>query len=509
MKSNVKAQQAQLLVDAEFASESLAVLDALPFYVILLDGGHHILYANKAVRQYLHMEPEQIVGGYCPEVVHGLAHPFPGCPLEEAIAKGRLVERELFDPASGRWVLSAIYPTTLRTRDGGSVFLHMVQDITGKKQAEEEIRRNYDIQTVLNALLSISLLNISLEEQLQLILDHVVSIPWLTLQRKGNIFLVEEANGSEVLVLKVHHELPSPLLNMCARVTMGRCLCGRAARSGEIQFADHVDERHENLYDGISPHGHYCIPVLSDGKAVGVINLYVREGHRRDEKEEDFLRAIANVVSGIIERKLVEEKLQNALNKVRESVEQTIKLVSSLVDARDPYTAGHQQRVAELACAMAQEMGLSAEQIEVIRIAGLIHDLGKIFVPAEILSKPGRLTEIEFSLVKMHAQVGYELLKTVELPPMVAQIVLHHHERMDGSGYPSGLTGEAIPLEARILAVADVVEAISSHRPYRPALGIDKALEEISQKRGILYDYKVVDACLKHFEKGFKIGEAG
>lgn len=179
--------------------------------------------------------------------------------------------------------------------------------------------------------------------------------------------------------------------------------------------------------------------------------------------------------------------------------------MASTVETGDPYIAGHQRRVADLARAIAKEMGLSAEPIDGIRVAGVIHDIGKISIPGEVLSKPGRLTEIEFGLIKAHPQVGYEILKAIDFPWPVAQIVLQHHERMDGSGYPSGLSSEEILLEARVLAVADVVEAISSHRPYRPALGMDKALEEISRHKGVLYDAGVVDACLKLFtERGFK-----
>ncbi len=183
----------------------------------------------------------------------------------------------------------------------------------------------------------------------------------------------------------------------------------------------------------------------------------------------------------------------------------TIQAMAMTVEKRDPYTAGHQRRVANLARAIAKEMGLSKEQIAGIRMAGIIHDLGKISVPAEILSKPGELTKNEFEIAKEHAQVGYEILNEIEFPWPVAQIVYQHHERMDGSGYPNGLSGEDIILEARILGLADVVEAMASHRPYRPALGIDKALEEIQQNRGTLYDPEVVDACLKIFnKKGFK-----
>ena len=208
----------------------------------------------------------------------------------------------------------------------------------------------------------------------------------------------------------------------------------------------------------------------------------------------------------ITERKRAEEELQDSLEKLRKALGGTIQAIALTVEMRDPYTAGHQRRVANLARALAAEMGLPKEQIDGIRMAGVIHDLGKISVPSEILSKPTRLRDTEFSLIKDHPQVGYDILKTIEFPWPVAQIVLRHHERLDGSGYPQGLSGEGILLEARILAVADVVEAMSSHRPYRPALGIDKALEEISQNRGVLYDSEVVGTCLKLItEKGFTL----
>jgi HD-GYP domain-containing protein (c-di-GMP phosphodiesterase class II) len=162
--------------------------------------------------------------------------------------------------------------------------------------------------------------------------------------------------------------------------------------------------------------------------------------------------------------------------------------------------------VSNLARAIGEEMGISEEQIDGIRMAGVIHDIGKMSVPAEILSKPGRLNELEYGMIETHPEIAYDILKTIEFPWPVAEIVLQHHERMNGAGYPQGLSGEDILLEARILGVADVVEAMASHRPYRSALGIDRALEEISQNRGVLYDSEVVDACLNLFtRKGFTL----
>jgi putative nucleotidyltransferase with HDIG domain len=181
----------------------------------------------------------------------------------------------------------------------------------------------------------------------------------------------------------------------------------------------------------------------------------------------------------------------------------------SAVETRDPYTAGHQVRSADLARAIATEMGLPQDKIDGIRMAGSIHDIGKLSIPAEILSNPTKLPELEFSLIKEHAKKGYEMLKDVESPWPLAEIVRQHHERMDGSGYPRNLKGDEICMEARILAVADVVEAMASHRPYRPGLGIDAALNEIEKNKGIFYDDAVADACLRLFrEKGFQLAMA-
>ena len=207
-------------------------------------------------------------------------------------------------------------------------------------------------------------------------------------------------------------------------------------------------------------------------------------------------------ISGI---KQAQIRLKKSYQRLQKIMQDTIRVIAKVVEVKDPYTAGHQHRVSQLATRIAKELKLPSDKLEGIRISALVHDIGKIGIPAEILSKPTKLNEIEYSLIKDHSQIGYDILKTIDFPWPVAQIILQHHERIDGSGYPQGLKGNKILLEARIMGVADVVEAISSHRPYRPALGIDKALEEISQNKGILYDPEVVDICIKLFkEKGFK-----
>jgi PAS domain S-box-containing protein len=223
----------------------------------------------------------------------------------------------------------------------------------------------------------------------------------------------------------------------------------------------------------------------------------------------DHVTGFQALARDISDRKRAEEELQRTLDSLRKAFGTTIQVMVSAIEARDPYTAGHQIRSTDLARAIATEMGLPQKEIEAIRMAGPIHDIGKLSIPAEILSKPTKLTNIEFLLIKEHSQKGYEMLKDVESPWPLAQIVYQHHERMDGSGYPRNLKGEEILIEARILAVADVVEAMASHRPYRPAIGLDAALEEIENNKGTIYDAGAADACLRLFrEKGFKLERA-
>ena len=201
--------------------------------------------------------------------------------------------------------------------------------------------------------------------------------------------------------------------------------------------------------------------------------------------------------------------LEENVDQLQIALEGTIHALSSIVESRDPYTAGHQRRVTVLACSIAELMDLPKETIDGIRTASLIHDIGKIYVPAEILNKPGSLSDLEFDMVKTHAEVGYGILKNISFPRPVAQIVHQHHERMNGSGYPQGIAGSEMLLESRIIAVADVVEAMTNHRPYRPSLGVDKALQEVSESRELLYDGEVVDACLSLFrDHSFDFGEA-
>ena len=247
-----------------------------------------------------------------------------------------------------------------------------------------------------------------------------------------------------------------------------------------------------------------ALPLMEGKLAFGALILFDRKVNVFDADELRVLEEMTgDLAFGILTLRVKAEHREHE-QRLQKNMLQTVEAIASIVEMRDPYTSGHQARVAELAKEIAGRMGLPEEQMHAIHLAGLIHDLGKIRIPAEILSKPGRLDEIEYSLIKMHPKAGYDILKGVDFSWPIAQMVLQHHERMDGSGYPQGLKGEEILPGARILIVADVVEAMSSHRPYRPGLGIEAALKEITSSRGTRYDPQVVDTCTALFrEQGY------
>ncbi|MEW6367470.1 MAG: ATP-binding protein [Acidobacteriota bacterium] len=282
-----------------------SLIDALPSYAMLLDENHRILAANSAVATAFSVKPEDLVGKYCPSAIHGLDHPFPGCPMEEAVETNGPVSRELFDEASGRWVLSQIFPTALKSEGGGTIYLHLVQDITERKRTEAELEKKSDIQSVVNTMLRSSLEDVSLDSMLHLTLDLLTSLPWLTFESRGAIFIADEQERA--LLMRVHKGLSEEIVKACRRIPYGRCMCGRAAESGEIEFVDKLDEMHEITYEGITPHGHYCVPIRAGDRVLGVINLYLREGHRREPWEAEFLAAVANALAGIIQHTRSEE----------------------------------------------------------------------------------------------------------------------------------------------------------------------------------------------------------
>ncbi|NOQ82312.1 MAG: response regulator [Methylophaga sp.] len=232
----------------------------------------------------------------------------------------------------------------------------------------------------------------------------------------------------------------------------------------------------------------------------GSIRFIYEQGRVNCDDTGAPISLVATVLD-ITERKLAHQKEHQDAAMMHEMMLQTIQAISTTVEKRDPYTAGHQQRVADLSVAIAQEMKLDSVTIEGIKLGALIHDIGKIYLPAEILSRPGILTEIEFEMIKTHSKVGFDIIKNVDFPWPVANMILQHHERLDGTGYPQGLKADDIILEAKIISVADVVEAMASHRPYRVSPGLDAALEEIQKGSGIRYDTEVVQCCILLFKE--------
>ena len=296
-----------------------------------------------------------------------------------------------------------------------------------------------------------------------------------------------------------------------AATAQGNGPIGRAIRSGQVQFSEDIATdpvmtlwRAEALKRGY--HSVIAVPFPLPSGTMACLTLYGERCDVWSAPERKLLQEMAaDLAFGIAALRTAAAKIQYEKN-LQVSLEQTIQVIADTIEERDAYTAGHQRRVASLCSRIAVELGLPADRIRGLHLAATIHDLGKISVPAEILAKPRRLSAMELGLIQEHPTIGFEILKKVNFPWPIATIIQQHHERLDGSGYPLGLTGEVLLLESEILAVADVVEAMASHRPYRSALGLEAALDEITAHRGIIFDASVVDACLRVFrDQGYHL----
>jgi PAS domain S-box-containing protein/putative nucleotidyltransferase with HDIG domain len=389
---------------------------------------------------------------------------------------------------------SANVRLTRMVLDKKTILQATVRDITEHKQAELLILIQRDLA------LAISFSH-QLDKALPQCLDTMLQLSEMDC---GRIYFIDQASGD--LNLICHRNLSPAFIKSVSHFKADSNYT-RLVMQGKPIFT-HYSEFDLPLDEVRKAEGLLAfavLPLIFENQVIGCLNLGSKKLEDVSEINREVLKTAATLMGEGITRLKTEEELKLSYQKLQKAIKSTIQAIALILEKRDPYTAGHQKRMTKLACAIAEEISLSPDKIEGLYIAGIIHDIGKINVPTEILSKPGRLSEIEFSLIKTHPQVGSDILKEMELPEEVSLIVLQHHERMDGSGYPSGLSGKDIILEARILAVADVVEAMASHRPYRPALGLDKALEEITQNKGKLYDPEVVDVCLKLFkEKRFK-----
>jgi PAS domain S-box-containing protein len=458
----------QTRAERELAEETLekerkrmeVILSALDTGLSLINPDMTIAWTNQKVREmFPGREP---VGQVCHVFYESRATICDGCGTLRAFKDGNICESEQLVPATGRWYYIISQPIKDKTGRVVSV-LEGITNITERKRAEEALR------------------------------------------------------NSE---LKYRNIFENAIEGIYQSTVEGRFITANAAFANMAGY-DSPEEIIESIKDigtQLYVHPEDRKRFLKIREEKGFVEGFEVEFQKKDgstfwvvinalavKDEQGKILYTEGLIEDITVRKHAEEQLQQTIESLRKAVGTTIQVLVSAVESRDPYTAGHQLRVANLACAIATEMGLSQEKIDGIRMAGSIHDVGKLSIPAEILSKPTKLTNIEFSLIKEHSLIGYEMLKNVESPWPLAQIVYQHHERMDGSGYPRNLKGDEIIMEARIMAMADVVEAMASHRPYRPGMGIEAALEEIEKNKGVLYDNAVADVCLRLFrEKGYQ-----
>lgn len=413
------------------------------------------------------------------------------------------------------------FPVEVSTRnvliEDKAYIIAIVRDVSERRTTEIALRNSLRAQRTL-AVCNKILIHVSDERQLITDMCHTLveeggyDLAWIG-------FLEQDENSSirPVAYAGNGESHIDALNNSWGDNEHGKGPTGRAARLGTLQVEQSTTPvKVRDSKKHAKPEQRFASSIVLplkevDGKTYGVLNIYSSETQAFDDDEINLLQQLADDLSfGLLTLRTRQERdhfqkqhIQSAY-RLKESLVDTIRAVAMTVEKRDPYTAGHQSRVADLSVAIGKELGLDNERIEGLHLGAMIHDIGKIYIPAEILNRPGHLSVHEFGMIKTHSDVGYDIIKNVKFPWPVAEMVLQHHERMDGSGYPNGLKGEDIILEARIIAVADVVEAITAHRPYRPALGIDKALDEIESKKGLIYDREVANSCIRLFrEKGY------
>lgn len=457
------------MLDLETANQQLKMLEEryrLSFentsdVIFIVDENLNILSMSQSAEKILGYKPEEFIG----KLVTDMKHIFTPASFERAIAdamlilKGETISAKIYEfmAKDGTIKIGEVSGSPIMRNGQVTGFVSIARDITDRRRMEDELRNS--------------------AQKYRTILEDMNDM-YYELDLKGNMTFFNKA------LLSLTARSPEELQGM--------------------NFRDYMSS--EGSEDALKIFGE----IYKTGKPRLFVNEIVTKtgevkyfesqaGLLLDENKQPI--GFRGIARDITDRKKAQDERDQVLARLRKTLGTMIQAMSVAVEARDPYTSGHQRRVAALARSIAAEMNLSRDQIEGIRMAASIHDMGKISIPAEILSMPRKLSKLEFDLVKTHSQAGHDIIKDIDFPWPIANIILQHHERIDGSGYPHGLRGDNILLEARILAVADVVEAMASYRPYRPALGLDTALEEITRNKNILYDGEVVEACLKIFRE--------
>lgn len=392
------------------------------------------------------------------------------------------------------------------------IFFVLFTDITEIKKQKVTLEKTYELQKAMNMIRSILIESEDENTLYQKVCDILTQVSFIKI---SGIFLIVDKNSPmNIAAFSAPDKFKDYItknVKVYLKPTKGTGTFITALETGEPVVVDNTlkDERvsfYREYYSELNIKSLITLPLIYENQQLGVVSLFSdQEGAFGTEEAQMLKELSADISMGIHTIRLKKDLIEKNKN-LEKAINGILIILSKILVSKDPYTADHQRRVAQLSVAIAKKLGLPKEKVKLVELGALVHDAGKITIPIEILVKPGKLTEKEFEIVKDLPQKGYELLKDLISPfDILAQIALQHHERLDGSGYPQGLKDEEILFEAKIIAVADVVEAMSSHRPYRPALGIDKALEEISTNKGKLFDPEVVDACIKVIkEDGFK-----
>lgn len=499
----------QKIVDNETRFRSLVEQDIAGIVIIGADGV--LSYANPAMLRMVGFDPREAIGQPFGRFMAPDQREILMLQLARRI-RGEAV-RTQFETAllskDGRRV-DVIVHATRASFDGKPASVAVLLDISDRKRAEEALQRlNRTLRTLTRG--NEALVRAQAEPELlqamcrTLVEEGGYALAWIGTPEH------DKAKAVTPVAWAGERGYLEGVSISWANNERGRGLAGRAIRLGEAQTSQNLanDPRMKPWQASALKHGFASSAVfpLKDGDEVfAVMSLYSREPDAFSADELKLLLELANDLAYGVTALRARVDREAAVRKLRTSLIATISAMASTTEARDPYTAGHQHRVAELAAAIARDLKLPEDQVQGIYLASSIHDIGKITVPSELLTKPGNLSSLELQLIQTHAQAGYDIVKGVEFPWPIAQAILQHHERLDGSGYPNGLKGDKIILEAKILAVADVVEAMMSQRPYRVALGIDAALAEVLRGKGSLYDAAAVDACVRLFhQKGFSL----